>query len=99
MLYAVWATDNPNSWEARKTARAAHVARLQTLVKQNRLTLAGPMPAIDSSEPGDAGMSGSLIVAEFDSLADAREWADQDPYIEAGVYASVELKPYLKVLP
>ncbi len=99
MIYAIWATDHPNSWEARKATRAAHVARLQILVKQRRLIIAGPMPAIDSTEPGDAGMTGSLIVAEFDSLADARKWADQDPYIEAGVYAHVEVKPYLKVLP
>ena len=89
----------PNSLEARLNARPAHVERLKELVGQGRLLVAGPSPAVDSEDPGPAGFTGSLIIAEFDSLADARAWADADPYIAAGVYQSVEVKPYKKVLP
>jgi uncharacterized protein YciI len=79
--------------------RARHLARLQELQNQGRLLLAGPFPAVDSNDPGPAGYSGSLIVAEFDSLEDAQSWADADPYVEAGVYAGVSVKPFRKVLP
>lgn len=99
MLYLIYAEDVENSLELRKHARPAHVERLQTLKAQGRLIIAGPNPTIDSSEPGDAGFSGSMIVAEFESLNAAQEWADADPYIAAGVYKKVTVKPYLKVLP
>ena len=99
MLYVIWAQDVPDSLEKRMTARPDHVARLKTLVDEGRLVIAGPMPAVDSSDPGEAGMTGSMIVAEFQSLAAAQAWADADPYIAAGVYAQVTVKPYLKVLP
>lgn len=79
--------------------RAAHVARLQQLQDEGRLLLAGPYPAVDSNDPGPAGFTGSLIVAEFDSLEDAQTWAKADPYVEAGVFASVNVKPFRKVLP
>lgn len=99
MLYAIIATDVENSLQARLAARPEHLSRLQALLDQGRLVLAGPHPAIDSNDPGDAGFSGSLIVAEFDSLAAAREWADADPYRRAGVYADVQIKPFKKVFP
>lgn len=99
MLYAIIAQDNPNTLQARLDTRPAHVERLKLLNQQGRLILAGPHPAIDNSDPGDAGFTGSLIVAEFDSLADAQAWADIDPYIEAGVYQSVTIKPFNKALP
>jgi|SRR5690554_19795 len=99
MLYAIISEDVSDSLAKRKTARAEHLARLNALRDAGRLVLAGPHPAIDSSEPGEAGFSGSLIVAEFDSLAQAQTWADADPYITAGVYASVKVKPFLQVLP
>jgi len=99
MLYVIWARDVPDSLSKRQTARPDHVVRLKALVDQGRLIIAGPMPAVDSSDPGDAGMSGSMIVAEFPSLVDAQSWADADPYITAGVYEEVIVKPYLKVLP
>ncbi len=99
MLYAFICQDKENSLEKRLAVRPAHVARLQHLKQQGRLILAGPHPAIDNSDPGPAGFSGSLIVAEFESLADAQNWADDDPYIEAGVYQSVVVKPFNKVLP
>jgi len=99
MLYVIWARDVPDSLSKRQTSRPDHVARLKALLEQGRLIIAGPMPAVDSSDPGDAGMSGSMIVAEFPSLADAQSWADADPYIAAGVYEEVIVKPYLKVLP
>ena len=99
MLYAIWAEDVPNSLQKRMGARPDHVARLKQLVEEGRLVLAGPMPAVDSSDPGEAGMTGSLIVAEFTSLEAARAWADADPYIKAGVYQQVSVKPYIKVLP
>ena len=99
MLYSIVGTDVENSLQARLSARPEHVARLKALVDQGRLILAGPNPAIDSSVPGDAGFSGSIIIAEFDCLQDARGWADQDPYLLSGVYASVEVKPFNQVLP
>jgi len=99
MLYAIHGTDVPGSLPQRLAARPAHLARLKALQDEGRLVLAGPFPAVDSSDPGPAGFSGSLIVAEFDSLAAARAWADADPYVTAGVYANVEIKPFRKVLP
>ncbi len=99
MLYAIIATDVANSLDARLAARPAHLERLQQLKAEGRIVLAGPHPAIDSNDPGAAGFSGSLIVAEFDSLETAKAWADADPYIAAGVYASVIVKPFKQVLP
>lgn len=99
MLYAIISEDVTNSLSQRKTARPAHLERLNALQQQGRLVLAGPHPAIDSDDPGDAGFSGSLVVAEFTDLTAAQSWADSDPYIEAGVYASVVVKPFKKVLP
>ena len=99
MLYAIIATDVENSLDYRLAARPAHLARLEELKQQGRLVLAGPHPAIDSNDPGPAGFSGSLIVAEFESLAEARAWADADPYLAAGVYASVDVRPFRHVLP
>ncbi len=99
MLYAIWAEDFPNSLKARAKARPAHVARLKILAENGQLLMAGPLPAVDSTDPGEAGMTGSLVVAEFTSLPAAQSWADADPYIDAGVYEQVTVKPYLKVLP
>lgn len=99
MLYAIIASDRERSLEARKQARPAHLARLEQLKSEGRLVLAGPHPAIDSDDPGPAGFTGSLVVAEFASLAEARAWADEDPYVMAGVYAEVVVKPFKKVLP
>ncbi len=99
MLYAIISVDVKNSLAKRKSARPAHLERLNLLKDQGRLILAGPTPLIDSEDPGAAGFSGSLVVAEFTSLADAQAWADSDPYIEAGVYERVEVKPFKKVLP
>ena len=99
MWYAIIGTDHPDSLEARKAVRPAHVARLQQLQDDGRLLLAGPFPAIDAEDPGPAGFSGSLIVAEFASLADAESWAAVDPYVEAGVYRETTVKPFRKVLP
>ena len=99
MLYAIISQDVDNSLALRKSARNDHLERLQTLKAEGRLLLAGPHPTIDSDEPGDAGFTGSLIVAEFDSLASAQAWADDDPYIAAGVYERVIVKPLKKVLP
>ncbi|MDO8705483.1 MAG: YciI family protein [Sulfuricaulis sp.] len=99
MWYVINGTDAENSLERRLSVRSAHVARLQQLKDQGRLMLAGPYPAVDSNDPGPAGFTGSLIVAEFDSLADAEVWAKADPYVEARVYASVSVKPWRKVLP
>jgi uncharacterized protein YciI len=97
--YAIVGEDVPASLEQRMAARPAHLQRLHALRDQGRLLLAGPFPAIDSPDPGPAGFTGSLIVAEFDSLDDARAWADADPYVSAGVYARVEVKPFKPVLP
>jgi hypothetical protein len=99
MLYAIIAEDRPDSLADRLAARPAHLARLQALQEQGRLILAGPFPAIDSPDPGPAGFSGSLIVAEFASLDAARIWADADPFVAAGVYAGVAVKPFKKTLP
>ncbi len=99
MLYSIIGHDVPDSLEKRLAARPAHIARLQALQNEGRLILAGPFPAIDAIDPGAAGFSGSLIVAEFASLADAETWAQADPYITAGVYAQVQVKPFKKVLP
>ena len=99
MLYAIIAEDNPQSLEKRLAARPDHVERLQELKKQGRLILAGPHPTIDSEDPGSAGFSGSLIVAEFNCFEDAQVWANADPYIKAGVYKCVTVKPFKKVLP
>ncbi len=99
MLYAITGTDAPDSLDNRLAARPQHLARLQALQNDGRLLLAGPFPAIDSNDPGPAGFSGSLIVAEFESLAAAEQWAQADPYVAAGVYASVSIKPFRKVLP
>ena len=99
MLYAIISQDIENSLEKRLSVRPAHVERLQKLKEQGRLILAGPHPAIDNNDPGPAGFTGSLIVAEFESLEAAQAWADNDPYIKAGVYDSVIVKPFKKVLP
>ncbi|MDP2787480.1 MAG: YciI family protein [Pseudomonadota bacterium] len=99
MFYAIVGEDVPDSLEKRLSARPAHLARLHQLKDAGRLLLAGPCPAIDSPDPGPAGFSGSLIVAAFDSLAAAQAWADADPYVAAGVYARVGVKPFKKVLP
>ncbi|MDC3315302.1 YciI family protein [Candidatus Thioglobus sp.] len=99
MLYAIISQDVENSLNKRMGARPDHVARLNQLKDEGRLILAGPHPAIDVSDPGEAGFSGSLIVADFDDLQQAREWADSDPYVSAGVYSSVVVKPFNKVLP
>lgn len=97
--YAIVATDVPDSLPLRQAARPAHLERLKALQNEGRLLLAGPFPAIDSPDPGPAGFGGSLIVAAFASLEDARAWAEADPYVAAGVYAGVEVKPFKKVLP
>lgn len=99
MFYAIMSEDVSNSLEKRKSARADHIARLNALKDAGRLLLAGPHPATDSEDPDAAGMTGSLVVAEFDSLDAAREWADADPYVAAGVYAKVVVKPFKRVLP
>ena len=99
MLYAIISQDVENSLEKRKGARSDHIARLNKLQDQGRLILAGPHPSIDVSDPGEAGFSGSLIVAKFDDLQQARAWADADPYVNAGAYSSVVVKPFNKVLP
>lgn len=99
MFYAIIGEDRAGTLEQRLAARPEHLARLQALQAEGRLLLAGPCPAIDSPDPGPAGFSGSLIVAEFDSLAAAQAWADADPYIAAGVYERVTVKPFKKVLP
>jgi len=99
LYYAIVGQDAPDSLDKRLAARPQHLARLQSLQSEGRLLLAGPFPAIDSPDPGPAGFSGSLIVAAFDSLAAAQAWAEADPYVDAGVYAQVTVKPFKKVLP
>lgn len=99
MWYSIIGTDVPDSLNQRLQARPAHLARLEQLRDEGRLLLAGPFPAIEAENPGEAGFTGSLIVAEFASLAAAQAWADADPYVAAGVYQSVTIKPFRKVLP
>lgn len=99
MLYAIIGQDIPESLDKRTAARPAHVARLQVLQEEGRLILAGPFPSVDANDPATAGFSGSLIVAEFASLADAETWAQADPYVTAGVYAQVTVKPFRKTFP
>jgi uncharacterized protein YciI len=99
MWYAIVAVDNENSLQKRLAARPAHLARLTSLRDAGRLQLAGPFPAIDSDNPGPAGFCGSLIVAEFDDLSAAKAWADADPFVAAGVYREVTVRPFFKVLP
>lgn len=99
MLYMIVGEDVPNSLEKRIPARPAHVARLEVLQAEGRLALAGPLPAVDSNDPGAAGFTGSLIVAEFDMLEDAQAWANADPYVAAGVYAKVTVKPFKRTFP
>jgi uncharacterized protein YciI len=99
MWYAIISRDVDDSLALRKQARPDHIARLEELKQQGRLLIAGPHPAIDCEDPGSAGFTGSLVVAEFDNLSDARAWADADPYVAAGVYAEVIVKPFRKVLP
>lgn len=99
MLYAIIGRDAPDSLDKRLAARPAHLQRLQALQAEGRLVIAGPLPAIDSPDPGPAGFTGSLIVAEFSSLAQAQAWAEADPYGAAGVYATTEVIPFKKVLP
>ncbi len=99
MYYLIYSEDVENSLPLRMKVRENHIARLTELQQQGRLLVAGPCPAIDSENPGEAGFTGSLIIAKFPSLVDAQTWADKDPYIEAGVYQNVTVKPYKKVLP
>jgi len=99
MWYAIISEDIENSLEKRGLARPAHLDRLNKLKEAGRLLIAGPHPAIDNNEPGEAGFTGSLVVAEFESLTAAQAWADADPYVDAGVYATVKVKPFKKVLP
>ncbi|MBU1214388.1 MAG: YciI family protein [Gammaproteobacteria bacterium] len=99
MLYAIIGQDIVNSLPLRQTARPAHLERLETLQAEGRLLLAGPFPAVDASDPVTAGFTGSLIVAEFDTLQAAKEWAAADPYVAAGVYAQVEVRPFKQVFP
>lgn len=99
MWYAILSEDNENSLPLRATAREAHLARLRSLASDGRLLVAGPHPCIDAEDPGEAGFSGSLVIAEFASLEAARQWADADPYVAAGVYRKVAVKPFKRVLP
>jgi hypothetical protein len=99
MWYVIYSKDRDDSLPARIEARSAHLARVELLLEQGRLLLAGPRPAIDTPDPGPAGFQGSLIVARFESLADASAWAEADPYVAAGVYDSVEVTPFIRVMP
>ncbi len=99
MLYSIIGFDTDNSLEKRLSARPDHVARLVSLKDQGRLLLAGPNPVADGNDPGETGFSGSVIIAEFESLSQAQEWANNDPYVKTGVYAKVMVKPFKKVLP
>ncbi len=99
MLYCIIGNDGADTLEKRIEARPAHLERLQQLQAEGRLVLAGPFPAIDAEDPGDAGFTGSLIVAQFDSLEEAQEWAAADPYVSAGVYERISVKPFRKTLP
>lgn len=99
MFYAIISEDVPNSLEKRKLSRPDHLERLQLLKQSGRLLVAGPHPAIDSNDPGEHGFTGSLVIAEFNSLTEAQNWADNDPYVAAGVYRKVTVKPFKHVLP
>ncbi|WP_455222323.1 YciI family protein [Kaarinaea lacus] len=99
MWYAIIGEDSDNSLEKRLAARPAHIERLKQLLQENRLLVSGPNPAIDSEDPGKAGFTGSVIIAAFDSLEQAKQWANEDPYVAAGVYKHVTVKPFKKVLP
>jgi len=99
MYYVVFSEDVPDSGPLRAQARPAHLERLEQLKQQGRLLVAGPCPAIDASDPGPAGFTGSVVIAEFDCLETAQAWADKDPYVAAGVYAKVVVKPFKRVLP
>jgi uncharacterized protein YciI len=99
MWYVIHATDVEGSLESRMAARPAHIERVKALIAQGRLLVAGPMPNIDSENPGPAGFSGSTIIAEFDSLEEAHQWASADPYVDAGVYDYVDVRPFIKALP
>lgn len=98
MLYMIYSEDVTDSLEKRRIARPAHIDRLQKLKEQGRVLVGGPLPAIDSEEPGDAGMTGSLVIAEFETLQDAKSWAEVDPYMLAGVYHKVTVKPFKKTI-
>jgi hypothetical protein len=99
MLYAIISTDTENSLEKRMSVRPKHIERLNQLKSEGRLVIAGPHPAIDNNDPGEAGFTGSLVIAEFDSLEEAESWANDDPYMESGAYERVIVKPFKKVLP
>jgi len=99
MLYAIISTDAENSLEKRMSVRPKHIERLNQLKSEGRLVIAGPHPAIDNNDPGEAGFTGSLVIAQFDSLEEAQSWANNDPYMESGAYESVIVKPFKKVLP
>jgi len=99
MLYSIVCLDKADSLSKRKAARKDHLKRIRTLVDNGRLIIAGPNPRIDSKNPGNAGFSGSLIIAEFDDLQSAKEWANDDPYVHEGVWQTVEIKPFIQVLP
>ena len=99
MYYAIMSEDVEDSLERRRQAREAHIARLNQLREEGRLLLAGPYPAVDGEDPGPAGFTGSLVIAEFPCWEDARAWADADPYVEAGVYSTVTVKPFKRVMP
>ena len=99
MLYAIMSSDVPDSLPKRASARDRHLARITQLLEDGRLVIAGPHPAVDSNEPGEAGFTGSLVVAEFDSLESAQKWAEEDPYLEAGAYAQVVVRPFKQVFP
>ena len=99
MLYAIISTDTENSLEKRMSVRPKHIERLNQLKSEGRLVIAGPHPAIDNNDPGEAGFTGSLVIAEFDSLEEAQSWANDDPYMDSGAYESAIVKPFKKVLP
>ena len=99
MWYAIISEDIPDSLDRRASARDDHLARLRGMVDEGRLLIAGPHPAVDAEDPGTAGFTGSLVVVDFDSLEDAQAWADDDPYVDAGVYRKVTVKPFKRVLP
>ncbi|WP_280540801.1 YciI family protein [Chromohalobacter sp. 11-W] len=99
MLYSIVSDDVQDSLERRKAARPDHLARLEKLRDEGRLVLAGPSPAVDANDPGEAGFTGSVVIAEFDSQQEAQAWADADPFVIAGVYSKVTVKPFKKVLP